>query len=101
MLFCPWDSPGKNTGVVCHASGMIQGIFPIQVSNSSLLCLMHWQVGSLPLVPPGNPIDQISIAKGDLVNMPILKMESNGVQLSLNFQVKEVSFSSQERPRMR
>ena len=19
MLFCPWDSPGKNTGMDCHA----------------------------------------------------------------------------------
>ena len=25
-LLCPWDSPGKNTGVGCHAS--LQGIFP-------------------------------------------------------------------------
>ena len=25
-LLCPWDSPGKNTGVVCHF--LLQGIFP-------------------------------------------------------------------------
>ena len=25
-LFCPWDSPGKNTGVICHY--LLQGIFP-------------------------------------------------------------------------
>ena len=31
-----------------------KGIFPIQGSNPCLLCLLHWQVGSLPLVPPGN-----------------------------------------------
>ena len=24
-LLCPWDSPGKNTGVSCHA--ILQGIF--------------------------------------------------------------------------
>ena len=30
-LFCPWDSPGKNTGVGCHA--FLQGIFPTQGSN--------------------------------------------------------------------
>ena len=30
------DSPGKNTGVGCHAP--LQGIFPIQYSNS---CLLH------------------------------------------------------------
>ena len=25
-LLCPWDSPGENTGVGCHA--LLQGIFP-------------------------------------------------------------------------
>ena len=43
-------SPGKNTGVGCHA--LLQGIFPTQGSNPGLLRLLHWQVGSLPLVPP-------------------------------------------------
>ena len=37
----------------CHA--LLQGIFPIQGSNLHLLPLLHWQVGSLPLVPPGKP----------------------------------------------
>ena len=50
-LLCPWDAPHKNTGVSCHA--FLQGIFPTQVSNPHLLCLLHWQVGSLPLGPPG------------------------------------------------
>ena len=49
-LLCPWDSPGKNTGVGCHA---LQGIFPTQGSIPYLLCLLHWQAGSLPLAPPG------------------------------------------------
>ena len=31
-LLCPWDSPGKNTGVGCHA--FLQGIFQTQGSNS-------------------------------------------------------------------
>ena len=53
-LICPWDSPGKNTGVGCHA--LLQGIFPTQGSNLSLLPLLHWQMGSLPLVPPGKPL---------------------------------------------
>ena len=47
------DSPGKNTGVGCHA--LLQGIFPTKGSNPSLLCLLHWQACSLPLVPPGKP----------------------------------------------
>ena len=44
----PWNFPGKNTGVGCHF--LLQGIFLIQGSNPRLLCLLHWQVGSLPLL---------------------------------------------------
>ena len=49
----PWDSPGKNTGVGCHA--LLQGIFPTQGLNLHLLHLLPWQAGSLPLAPPGKP----------------------------------------------
>ena len=52
-LLCPWDSPGKNTGVGCHF--LLQGIFLTQGSNPSLLHLLHAQADSLPLVPPGKP----------------------------------------------
>ena len=34
-LLCPWDSPGKNTGVGCHA--FLQGIFLTQGLNPHLL----------------------------------------------------------------
>ena len=34
-LLCPWDPPGKNTGVGCHA--FLQGIFPTQEQNPCLL----------------------------------------------------------------
>ena len=34
-LLCPWDSPGKNTGVGCHF--LLQGIFLTQGSNLSFL----------------------------------------------------------------
>ena len=30
-LLCPWNSPGKNTGVGSHA--LFEGIFPTQGSN--------------------------------------------------------------------
>ena len=43
-LLCPWDFPGKNTGVGCHL--LLQEIFPTQGLNPSLL---PWQVDSLPL----------------------------------------------------
>ena len=51
---CLWDSPGKNTGVGCHA--LLQWIFLIPGSNLHLLCILPWQAGSLPLAPPGKPI---------------------------------------------
>ena len=47
------DSPGKNTGVGCHS--LLLGIFLTQESDLCLLCLLHWQAGSLLLVPPGKP----------------------------------------------
>ena len=36
-LPCPWDSPGKNTGMGCHA--LLQGFLLTQESNLCLLCL--------------------------------------------------------------
>ena len=41
-LLCPWDSPGKNTGVGCHF--FLQGIFQTQGLNPHFLRLLHWQV---------------------------------------------------------
>ena len=47
QALCPWDSPGKNTGVDCHA--LLQGLLSTQESNSRLLWLLcrrqilyHW-----------------------------------------------------------
>ena len=34
-LLCPWDSPGRNTGVGSHSH--LQGIFPAQGSNPGIL----------------------------------------------------------------
>ena len=53
-LLCPSGSLGKNSGVGCHA--FLQEIFPTQGSNPHLLCPLHWQAGSLLLVPPGKPL---------------------------------------------
>ena len=49
-FLCPWDFPGKNTGVGCHF--LLQGIFLTQGSNP---CLLHWQADSLPLSHLGSP----------------------------------------------
>ena len=48
MLLCPWDFPGKNTGVGCHF--LLRGNFLTQGSNLRLLRLLHWQVDSLAVV---------------------------------------------------
>ena len=40
-LLCPWDAPGTNSGLGCHAR--LQGIFPTQGSK---LHLLHWQADS-------------------------------------------------------
>ena len=58
---CPWDSPGKNTGVGCCF--LLQGIFPTQGSNLPLLPFLYWQAGYLPLVPPGKPTPLATIAQ--------------------------------------
>ena len=47
-------SPGKNTGVGCHA--LLQEIFLTQGLNICLLCLLHWHVSSLQPVLPGKSI---------------------------------------------
>ena len=52
-LLCPWDSPGKNTGVDCRA--FLQGIFQTQGWNPHLLSLLHWRAGSLPPRTPEKP----------------------------------------------
>ena len=52
-LLCPCDSPGEKAEVSCHA--LFHGIFLTQVSNPNLLCLLHWQAGSLPTKPCGKP----------------------------------------------
>ena len=49
------DSPGKNTGVGCHA--LLRGIVPTQGSNS---CLLLWQVDSLSTEPPVKPHPYLS-----------------------------------------
>ena len=46
FVLCPTDSPGKDTGAVCHF--LLPGFIPTQGSNP---CLLHWQAGSSPLNP--------------------------------------------------
>ena len=74
-LLCPWDSPGRNTGVGCHA--LLQGIFPTQGSNPHLL---HWQADSFPSEPPGKPrymYNDTSICCYKLLRVPWTAKRSN------------------------
>ena len=48
MDLCPWDFPGKNTGVGCHF--LLQGILLIQGSN---MCPLPQQADSIIAEPPG------------------------------------------------
>ena len=56
-LLCLWDSPGKNTGMGCRA--LLHGIVSTQGLDSCLLCLLHWQADSLPLVPVGKSLSHL------------------------------------------
>ena len=57
-ILCPWDFPGKNTGVCCHF--LLQGIFLTQKLKSWFL---HWQADYLPLTHQGNPVEYYSLIK--------------------------------------
>ena len=48
-LLCPWDFPGKNTGVGCHS--LLQGIFLTQDPGDPGSPAL--QTGSLLAEPPG------------------------------------------------
>ena len=47
------DSPGKNTGVGCHA--LLLWIF-LTRDQTCVSYVLHWQVGSLPLALPGKQV---------------------------------------------
>ena len=51
-LLCPWDSPGENPRVGCHA--LFQGTFPTQGSNPRLQSLLHcrWTLTNSPVLLP-------------------------------------------------
>ena len=53
-LLCPWDFPGKSTGVGCHF--LLQRIFPTQGSN---LALPHCRQTLYPLSHGGSPMKNV------------------------------------------
>ena len=57
-LLCPWDPPGKNTGVGCHL--LLQGIFPTQGLSPSPADLPD------PRIEPGSPALQADSLPAEL-----------------------------------
>ena len=51
-LFCPWDSPGRNTGVGCHA--LLQGRFPTR-DRTHVSCGSCIAGGFFTSEPQGSP----------------------------------------------
>ena len=94
-LLCPWNSPGKNTGVDCHA--LLQGIFPTQGLNPHLFRFLHWQADSLPLHPwealiaRGKSITGFKASKGRLTLL--LRVNAAG-----DFQFKPLLIYYSENP---
>ena len=58
-LLCPWDFPGKNTGVDCHF--FLHGIFPTQGSNP---CFLHWWADSFQLSHLESRLLHTSVLRG-------------------------------------
>ena len=50
---CPWDSPGKNTGVDCH---FLRGSSLSRNPTCVFYVCLLWQVGSLLPAPSGSPL---------------------------------------------
>ena len=59
QVLCPWNFPGKNTGVGCHF--LLQRVFLTQESNLYLLHLWHCQADSLPLKQFGSPHHNVPV----------------------------------------
>ena len=91
-LLCPWNFPGKNTGVGCHF--LLQGIFPTQGSNPNLLCLLHWQVDSFPLSHLGSPFPRTE----NSLNCPRTSLVVQWLRICLPIQGTWVKFLVQEDP---
>ena len=65
-LLHPRDFPGKNTWVGCHF--FLQGIFPNQRMKPSLLCVLQWQMDSLPLSQLGIPSPRLRNSNNNGLN---------------------------------
>ena len=71
-LLCPWNSPGRNTGVGSHS---LQRIFLTQGLNLCLLLLLHWQVDSLPLSHLGSLSTILKVKNRVVVSVSVVHLQ--------------------------
>ena len=84
-----WDSPGKNTGVGCHAP--LQVIFPVWGSNLHLMSPVLAGRFFLPLVPTGKSIHIYLTALGSTV-CPHIYMKISVNQVNKQSEYSGVTF---------
>ena len=93
-LLCPWDFPGRNTRVGCHA--VLQGIVPTQGLNPSLLhfrwILCHWATREAQSPSYSKPISSFTSSNFSFCIMsmysvlsPLLKKGFNVIFITLDY----------------
>ena len=77
---------------------LLQGIFLTQGSNSSLLCLLRWQSGSLPLAPPGKSLSEGTTTLVSALSPKVLYLEAGPMsQQSHSQSERETNAYSQQK----
>ena len=79
-FLCPWDSPGKNTGVSCHF--LLQEIFLTQESNPGLL---HCRQTLYQLSNKGSPFFVFPVL---IVTTPSIPLSSKSILECESFRVE-------------
>ena len=77
-LICPWNSPGRNTGVGCHF--LLHGVFPTQESNPDL---PHSRQILYHLSHEGNPLYFVN-TKILSINCSLIHKNEMSLRLFLN-----------------
>ena len=75
-LFCPWDSPGKNTGVGCHA--LLQGISWPRDRTQVLSGLLYLAGGFFTKVPPYKLLISVTLGMSLVVQWLSLHLPVQG-----------------------
>ena len=96
LLFCLQNSPGKHTGVGCHA--LLQRLFPTQGSNLGLLhcrqILTVWATMEAPTVSRGTyKYKRGKKTRMNLVMLDEKLLKKQGIGINTQFSVCSVQFS--------